>query len=213
MSRSSWHRPFLTIFLLGWAARASSPPVQRTWRQPWRWAWIGPFERSALHLPCLHIKVCLPSLCHAAFIAYNTCSVLWACGMAFAAHRAIVAAYLSSSDPNVTLCSGFAIQCSHQISHLLICIQTIWVSCSSLISSLIRLHRALLYYSSTAGLPGLSLALNNSCVVQGYAWAEDKEHCEEYGRMLQADPSKVSQRAKKRGLPQVCHLHQFCILL
>eukprot|EP00128_Syssomonas_multiformis_P006885 Colp12_sorted_trinity150504_noHs@10644 len=30
-----------------------------------------------------------------------------------------------------------------------------------------------------------------------------KEHCEEYGRMLQADPSKVSQRAKKRGLPQL----------
>ncbi len=38
---------------------------------------------------------------------------------------------------------------------------------------------------------------------EGYAWAEDKEHCEEYGRMLQADPSKVSTRAKKRGLPQV----------
>lgn len=37
----------------------------------------------------------------------------------------------------------------------------------------------------------------------GYAWAEDKEHCEEYGRMLQADPSKVSARAKKRGLPQL----------
>lgn len=41
---------------------------------------------------------------------------------------------------------------------------------------------------------------------EGYAWAEDKEHCEEYGRMLQADPSKVSQRAKKRGLPQVSEL-------
>jgi tRNA-splicing ligase RtcB (3'-phosphate/5'-hydroxy nucleic acid ligase) len=27
---------------------------------------------------------------------------------------------------------------------------------------------------------------------EGYAWAEDKEHCEEYGRMLSADPSKVS---------------------
>lgn len=39
--------------------------------------------------------------------------------------------------------------------------------------------------------------------VSGYAWAEDKEHCEEYGRMLQADPGKVSSRAKKRGLPQV----------
>ncbi|GMH45722.1 hypothetical protein BSKO_13685 [Bryopsis sp. KO-2023] len=38
---------------------------------------------------------------------------------------------------------------------------------------------------------------------EGYAWAEDKEHCEEYGRMLSADPSKVSSRAKKRGLPQM----------
>lgn len=38
---------------------------------------------------------------------------------------------------------------------------------------------------------------------EGYVWAEDKEHCEEYGRMLNADPSKVSMRAKKRGLPQV----------
>ena len=46
-------------------------------------------------------------------------------------------------------------------------------------------------------------------MLQGYAWAEDKEHCEEYGRLLQADPSKVSQRAKKRGLPQVhaCKVH------
>ena len=33
---------------------------------------------------------------------------------------------------------------------------------------------------------------------EGYAWAEDKEHCEEYGRMLQADPNKVSARAKKK---------------
>lgn len=38
---------------------------------------------------------------------------------------------------------------------------------------------------------------------EGYSWAEDKEHCEEYGRMLQAQPSKVSPRAKKRGLPQL----------
>lgn len=29
------------------------------------------------------------------------------------------------------------------------------------------------------------------CPAQGYSWAEDKEHCEEYGRMLNADPSKV----------------------
>merc|ERR1719361_807102 len=38
---------------------------------------------------------------------------------------------------------------------------------------------------------------------EGYAWPEDKEHCEEFGRMLNADPSKVSSRAKKRGLPQM----------
>lgn len=44
----------------------------------------------------------------------------------------------------------------------------------------------------------------------GYAWAEDKEHCEENGRMLNADSSKVSMRARKRGLPQVKY---FCFLL
>lgn len=38
---------------------------------------------------------------------------------------------------------------------------------------------------------------------EGYAWAEDKEHCEEYGRMINADPTVVSSRAKKRGLPQM----------
>jgi RNA-splicing ligase RtcB len=30
---------------------------------------------------------------------------------------------------------------------------------------------------------------------EGYVWAEDKEHCEEYGRMLNADPSVVSTRS------------------
>ncbi|KAJ4458906.1 putative tRNA-splicing ligase RtcB [Paratrimastix pyriformis] len=38
---------------------------------------------------------------------------------------------------------------------------------------------------------------------EGYAWPEDKEHCEEYGRMLQADPRAVSSRAKKRGRTQM----------
>lgn len=38
---------------------------------------------------------------------------------------------------------------------------------------------------------------------EGYAWAEDKEHCEEYGRMMTADASKCSTKAKKRGLPQL----------
>lgn len=38
-------------------------------------------------------------------------------------------------------------------------------------------------------------AITSVCLLplppQGYSWAEDKEHCEEYGRMLNADPSKV----------------------
>ena len=38
---------------------------------------------------------------------------------------------------------------------------------------------------------------------EGYAWPEDKEHCEEQGRMLAADPAAVSARARKRGLPQL----------
>eukprot|EP01060_Flectonema_neradi_P036605 TRINITY_DN7099_c1_g1_i1.p1 TRINITY_DN7099_c1_g1~~TRINITY_DN7099_c1_g1_i1.p1 ORF type:complete len:327 (+),score=63.06 TRINITY_DN7099_c1_g1_i1:671-1651(+) len=38
---------------------------------------------------------------------------------------------------------------------------------------------------------------------EGYAWAEDKEHCEEQGRMLDVDTSCVSTRAKKRGMPQM----------
>eukprot|EP01025_Chloroclados_australasicus_P046696 TRINITY_DN5153_c0_g2_i2.p1 TRINITY_DN5153_c0_g2~~TRINITY_DN5153_c0_g2_i2.p1 ORF type:complete len:527 (+),score=62.11 TRINITY_DN5153_c0_g2_i2:58-1581(+) len=38
---------------------------------------------------------------------------------------------------------------------------------------------------------------------EGYSWAEDKEHCEEYGRMLNANPGSTTSRAKKRGLPQM----------
>eukprot|EP00179_Madagascaria_erythrocladioides_P026025 CAMPEP_0198329598 /NCGR_PEP_ID=MMETSP1450-20131203/16314_1 /TAXON_ID=753684 ORGANISM="Madagascaria erythrocladiodes, Strain CCMP3234" /NCGR_SAMPLE_ID=MMETSP1450 /ASSEMBLY_ACC=CAM_ASM_001115 /LENGTH=517 /DNA_ID=CAMNT_0044033833 /DNA_START=47 /DNA_END=1600 /DNA_ORIENTATION=- len=37
---------------------------------------------------------------------------------------------------------------------------------------------------------------------EGYAWPEDKL-IEEHGRMLQADATKVSVRAKKRGVPQL----------
>ena len=37
----------------------------------------------------------------------------------------------------------------------------------------------------------------------GIGWAEDLEHCEESGCMKNADPSKVSPTAKKRGLRQI----------
>lgn len=35
---------------------------------------------------------------------------------------------------------------------------------------------------------------------EGYAWVEDKEHCEEYGRMLQADPTKARQNEAISGM-------------
>jgi hypothetical protein len=38
---------------------------------------------------------------------------------------------------------------------------------------------------------GLCLATCAVIAREGYSWAEDKEHCEEYGRMLNADPTKV----------------------
>lgn len=37
----------------------------------------------------------------------------------------------------------------------------------------------------------------------GLAWEEDKENCEENGRMSTANAKKVSERAKKRGIPQM----------
>jgi len=40
-------------------------------------------------------------------------------------------------------------------------------------------------------------------IQEGYAWREDKDHCEEEGRMESADPKCVSHRAKKRGLKQL----------
>jgi RNA-splicing ligase RtcB len=33
--------------------------------------------------------------------------------------------------------------------------------------------------------------VTNRSLREGYAWAEDKEHCEEYGRMLNGDPTKA----------------------
>ena len=36
-----------------------------------------------------------------------------------------------------------------------------------------------------------------------YACADDREHCEEYGRIRNADLTGVSLKAKKRGLPQL----------
>jgi len=60
--------------------------------------------------------------------------------------------------------------------------------------------------SIPANLNDLNQALKKGmdwCISKGYAWPEDKDHCEEYGRMRNADPSKVSRKAKKRGLPQM----------
>jgi len=48
----------------------------------------------------------------------------------------------------------------------------------------------------------LSLGIDWS-IREGFGWPEDKLHCEEQGRMMNADPNCVSARAKKRGLSQL----------
>ncbi|MFX1350953.1 MAG: RtcB family protein [Promethearchaeota archaeon] len=40
-------------------------------------------------------------------------------------------------------------------------------------------------------------------VKNGYGWDEDIKHCEAEGHLEEANPDKVSPRAKKRGLPQL----------
>jgi tRNA-splicing ligase RtcB len=40
-------------------------------------------------------------------------------------------------------------------------------------------------------------------ITKGYATKEDKEHCEENGRIIAANPDKVSDCAKKRGQDQI----------
>mmetsp|Transcript_44297 Transcript_44297/g.125335 ORF Transcript_44297/g.125335 Transcript_44297/m.125335 type:complete len:524 (-) Transcript_44297:382-1953(-) len=41
------------------------------------------------------------------------------------------------------------------------------------------------------------------CLESGYCWLEDLECCEEQGCFKDADPNKVSSRARKRGMPQM----------
>ena len=40
-------------------------------------------------------------------------------------------------------------------------------------------------------------------IEQGYGWKQDAEVCEEGGRMVGADPTSVSDMARKRGSPQL----------
>ncbi len=41
------------------------------------------------------------------------------------------------------------------------------------------------------------------CVENGYGWSADTERVEEYGKIKGADPEKVSDKARKRGLKQI----------
>lgn len=49
------------------------------------------------------------------------------------------------------------------------------------------------------------ILLNGSewAVENGYGWEDDLDATEEHGRMADADPSKVSDKSRKRGLPQL----------
>ena len=48
-------------------------------------------------------------------------------------------------------------------------------------------------------------------VENGYGWESDLKYLEENGKMDAADSSKVSDKAKKRGIPQLGSLDQVII--
>ncbi len=56
---------------------------------------------------------------------------------------------------------------------------------------------------TNADLDRLSVEGVQWVIKKGLGWAEDANHCEEGGCMKNADPSKVSQTAKSRGLSQI----------
>jgi len=56
---------------------------------------------------------------------------------------------------------------------------------------------------STGDLNRLAVEGVQWLIDRGLGWAEDADHCEEGGCMKNADPSKVSPTAKKRGLTQI----------
>jgi len=56
---------------------------------------------------------------------------------------------------------------------------------------------------SNRDLDGLVVEGVQWLIDKGLGWSDDAEHCEEHGRMENADPSKVSSTAKSRGLTQI----------
>jgi tRNA-splicing ligase RtcB (3'-phosphate/5'-hydroxy nucleic acid ligase) len=56
---------------------------------------------------------------------------------------------------------------------------------------------------SSSELDHLTVEGVNWLINKGYGWPEDAEHCEELGHMKNANPDKVSQTARSRGLNQV----------
>ena len=56
---------------------------------------------------------------------------------------------------------------------------------------------------SSADLDNLAVEGVDWLIKRGYGWPEDALHCEEGGRMADANPDKVSATAKSRGLTQI----------
>jgi tRNA-splicing ligase RtcB (3'-phosphate/5'-hydroxy nucleic acid ligase) len=56
---------------------------------------------------------------------------------------------------------------------------------------------------SQSDLETLAVEGVNWLIEKGLGWSEDAEHCEEHGCMANANPAKVSQTAKSRGLTQI----------
>jgi len=103
---------------------------------------------------------------------------------------------------------GYDINCGVRVLRTNLTIDDVKPKLNELISELFRLVPSGV---GSKGKIGMSYAELDAvmqegvhwAVEQGYGWEEDITHCEESGRLSFANPDKVSNKAKQRGLPQL----------
>jgi tRNA-splicing ligase RtcB len=102
---------------------------------------------------------------------------------------------------------GYDINCGVRLLRTNLRVEDVQPKISQLIDALFKNVPSGLGSKGTRFSPGeLNQVLEGGSqwmVKKGYGWEEDYLHCEEEGRMGIADSSKVSERAKSRGLGQL----------
>ena len=103
---------------------------------------------------------------------------------------------------------GYDINCGVRLLRTNLSIEDVRPKLSVLLDTLFRyipsgVGRGGAYRFSTSQLDEVALGGAQWAVEHGFGWHDDVESCEENGRMSFADPSKVSDTAKRRGREQL----------